>query len=935
MRSPPLNIHERVLKFGPYLLFRSQKVLREGDKTVRLGGRAMDLLIALVERAGDTVSRQELLDYAWPNAVVEEINLRVHMSAIRKMLGDGHDSASYIVNVSGLGYKFVAAVTQIESGSSEALFQPQKPTAPLTSSTRIVGREAVIDELVAQLPGSGLVTLVGAGGVGKTTVALAVAERLSHAYERVCFVDMSSIDEPDLAASALATVIGISALTEDPVESLKAYLHDKSMLIVLDNCEHVIAGAAQIVRGILTAAPRVDILATSREPLSTRGEGVCVLTPLPCPFDLRQLSVETARSFPAVQLFVERAANGSDGFQLTDLNVEAVATICRRIDGLPFAIELVAAQVNVFGVHAIAEGFGDELLLSTRGRRTSRSRHQSLRATLTWSYQTLAPDEQIALHRLSVFRGIFSFECAAAVISDDSLPIPRVLEVLTSLVAKSLLSTDLSGHSMGYYFLQTTRAYAWDRLAESTERNNILYSHANHYCRLLEGAFESWESLTREEWLQQYGSLINDVRAALEWAFSPSGDAELGVALTVASLPFGVQLSLIDEYKNRAALALEALSRASPPQLLWEMRIHNALIGLIWNTGGSLELLSLTVNRALELAKQTAIPKYSIDPYANRATIYIVRGDYISALASSEQLVALARQLGDPSAILVGDRVAAQVNHYAGHHRTARSLAERVVRHPAGAIPLVYGQIQIDRQISMRMILARILWLEGYADDADSLVTETIRLASQDGPLAMSHALGIAACPIAFWRGDLSAASRLTVTLLEQSRRYTLGHWTLMGLCYERSLESLQCRAGGTQPDPSTLLAPEGDFDRDCLCTISDCWVDRTMIERARAGRGGWAAPEVLRHAGTLHLQHDSRNPRAAEADFRSALCVAREQGALAWELRSATTLARLLSEQGRRAEALNVLLSVYDRLPQGHDTADPTTARLLIEQLR
>lgn len=935
MRSPPLDIHERVLKFGPYSLFRSQKILREGDKTVRLGGRAMDLLIALVERAGDTISRQELLDYAWPNAVVEEINLRVHLSAIRKMLGDGHGSASYIVNVSGRGYKFVAAVTEIESGSLEAPFQPQKLTALRTSATRIVGRETVIGELVARLPGSRLVTLVGTGGVGKTTVALAVAETLSAAYERLCFVDLSSIDDPDLAASALATVVGISALTKDPVESLRAYLHDKSMLIVLDNCEHVIASVAQLVRGILTVAPRIDILATSREPLATQGESVYVLAPLPCPLDLRQLSVETAWSSPAVQLFVERAANGSDGFQLTDLNVDAVATICRRLDGLPFAIELVAAQVNVFGVHAIAEGFGDDLLLSTRGRRTSRSRHQSLRATLTWSYQTLAPDERIALHRLSVFRGIFSFECAAAVISGDSLSIPRVLEALTSLVGKSLLSTDLSGHSMGYYFLQTTRAYAWDRLAESTEKNNFLYSHANHYCRLLEGALESWEFLTREAWLQQYGNLINDVRAALEWAFSPGGDVKLGVALTVASLPFGVQLSLIDEYKNRAALALKALSRVSPPQLLWEMRIHNALIGLLWNTGGSSELLFQTVDRALELAKQTEIPRYSIDPYANRATIYIVQGDYISALAASEELVALARRLGDPSAILVGDRVGAQVNHYAGRHRTARSLAERVVRHPAGAIPLVYGQIQIDRQVSMRIILARILWLEGFADDADSMVTETIRLASHDGPLAMSHALGIAACPIAFWRGDLSSASRLTVTLLEQSRRYTFGHWTHIGLCYERSLESLRCRAGGTEPGPSTLLAPAGAFDRDCLCTINDCWVDPAMIERARAGRGGWAAPEVLRHAGTLHLQHDTRNPMAAEADFRSALCMAREQGALAWELRNATTLARLLSEQGRRAEALNELLSVYERLPQGHDTADPTTARLLIEQLR
>jgi predicted ATPase/DNA-binding winged helix-turn-helix (wHTH) protein len=929
--------NEQVLQFGPYLLFRSQKVLRDGDRTLRLGGRALDLLIALVDKAGEIVSRKELLDYAWPNTMVEENNLRVHIATLRKMLGNGSDGGSYIVNVAGRGYKFVAPVMRVDAPTPHTELESEERANLPPPLTRIFGRDGVITRLIKQVPGSRLVTIVGTAGVGKTTVAVSVAKQLVEFYQRVCFVELSVVEDPGLVPSMVATVLGISVLTDDPVASLRSHLRDVSMLIVLDNCEHVIGCAAELVEDILRAAPGVDVLATSREPLSAEGEHVCYLAPLRSPPDSLSLIAETALSFAAVQLFVERAASGLESFSLTESNVNDVAAICRRLDGLPFAIELVAAQINLFGIRAISRGFDDDLLLTTRGRRTARSRHQSLRATLSWSYKTLASPEQIVLRRISVFKGPFSFEAAAAIASDGALTPALVRNALASLVAKCLCSTDLGGNSVRYRLLNTTRAFASEQLRKNNERSEMSLRHAKHFCQALEGSLDSWEKMTRKEWLTQYGSVIDDVRAALEWAFSPGGDVDLGAALTVASLPFGVQLSLIDEFKKRAALALDALGRTSSSKPVWELRINNALVGLIYNTGGPSEALTRAVNRSLVLAQQTGVARYSIEPFTHRATIYAAAmGNYAAALDAASALEELARQLGDPMAMLLADRVGAQVHHFAGNQRKARALCERVLRHPTeGAIPLVYGQLPLDRQISMRIMLARVLWLEGSADQAQELAAYTIKLAASDGALTMAQALALAGCPVAFWRGDLQSATNLTKSLLDHSRRYNFEHWTNVALCYEQSLEGWRQSIGNNQREQRIIDAsPAGAFDREALCTVFHLWLDPPTIERGRSGLCGWTTPEILRLTGNMQLRGNSSGDEGAELVYRSSLRIARDQQASAWELRSATSLAHLLTRQDRRNEALDLLGSVYSQFKEGFETADLKSARSLIGHL-
>ncbi len=374
MANRDLGVREQALAFGPYLLLRSQKALLENGRAVRLGSRALDLLIALAERAGEVVSKNELVKYAWPDTFVEDSNLRVHVAALRKILGDGDEKSRYIINVAGRGYSFVAPVSLINPPAGAPLkSEPTSQDVLPSLLTRVVGRDQIIDDVSRQVAQSRLVTIVGPGGVGKTTVSVAVAERLAESMRpRICFVDLSAIQDPSQVPSALATVVGISAQTHDPIASLIACLVDVRILFVLDNCEHVIGNVTELVERIMCATQMVKFLATSREPLLAQGEQVCNLPPLASPPESSALSARRAFKYPAVQLFVERAISSLDSFALTDANASDVAAICRRLDGIPLAIELVAARVGPFGIDTLARKFGDELMLTAKGRRTAR-----------------------------------------------------------------------------------------------------------------------------------------------------------------------------------------------------------------------------------------------------------------------------------------------------------------------------------------------------------------------------------------------------------------------------------------------------------------------------------------------------------------------------------------------------------------------------------
>src|SRR6266699_2816938 len=374
---------EQAISFGPYRLLSAQRLLLEGDTPVRLGSRAFDTLAALVGRAGEVVGKEELIARVWPQTFVEDANLKIQVSALRRALGDGHAGRRFIVTVPGQGYNFVAAVS---------LEEPLRASLPPTIApagvhnlplavTRMIGRDETVTALISRLSRQRLITILGPGGIGKTTLALAVAERMIADYEHgVWLIDLAPLGDPRLVPSAVATVLGLEVHTENPLPGLIATLGDRQMLLLLDNCEHVIDAAASLVAAVLSGVPRVDILATSREPLGVAGEHEHRLGPLGSPPTSSGLTAAEAAAFPAVQLFVERVTGIVDDFALTDANVAPVVEICQRLDGLPLAIEFAAPRVGVVGVEGVAAHLDDSLPAFSARRRTELPRHRTIRA---------------------------------------------------------------------------------------------------------------------------------------------------------------------------------------------------------------------------------------------------------------------------------------------------------------------------------------------------------------------------------------------------------------------------------------------------------------------------------------------------------------------------------------------------------------------------
>ena len=379
---------------------------RRRTRSFPLGGRAYDILIALLENAGEVVGKAELIAKAWPDVTVEEGSLRVHLSALRKALGDGQFGNKYIASIQGRGYSFIAPVTRLPADRDRSSASAGLSNLP-PALGRMVGRENVVREIQGWLQtDQRLITILGAGGIGKTTVALSVGHgALADFSGAAFFVDLSTVGDKEHVIGAIASAVGLDSQLVDPKEALLNFLRPRRVLIILDSCEHLIEKTAEIADYIFQNTPDIYILATSREALHVPGERVLRLCPLDCPPEQPGLTASEVLAYPAARLFAERVSARRGDFSLSDDEAPMVAEICRKLDGIALAIELAAGRAAIFGVRNTVARLGSRLDLLKFGRRTANPRHQTLIATLDWSHDHLSEVERVLLRRRRNFRG--------------------------------------------------------------------------------------------------------------------------------------------------------------------------------------------------------------------------------------------------------------------------------------------------------------------------------------------------------------------------------------------------------------------------------------------------------------------------------------------------------------------------------------------------
>jgi predicted ATPase len=819
----------------------------------------------------------------------------------------------------------------------------------------MIGREETVASLISRLARERLVTIVGPGGIGKTTLALAAAEAMLSAYEDgVWFIDLAPLTDPRLVPRALATVLGLEAHAEDPLPGLVASLLDKRMLVILDNCEHVIEAAAGLAAILLRSIPGISILATSREPLEVAGEREHRLRPLATPPPSPVLTAADALSFPAVQLFLERVSTVIDDFTLSDADAPLVVEICRRLDGLPLAIELAAARIEVLGIRGLAAHLDNSLQLLRARHRRAMPRHQTMRAILDWSYGLLSEDEKLLFRRIGVFASTFDLKAAASIASDADFAPEDVVERLSDLVAKSLVTVYLDTRIPRFRLVETTRAYALEKLAASGEREQLLRRGAEYARDRLEHAQPTLEGRPTADLLVSYGYWIDNIRLALDWAFSPEGDASVGVALTAAAVPLWMHLSLVEECRVRVEQALAALAASASADERLEMRLCAAQGALLIIARGAEAPDSARAStRALVIAERLDDAEYQLRALWGLWAFHVNSGGYRIPLKLAERFLDLAAKRPAPNDSLLGQRMIGVSLYLKGDLTGARQHLERVLAEYVASDERSHTiRFQFDLPVSVRVFIAWILWLQGLPDQGIRAAEKAVEDArATDHPPSLCYALALGACPIAFLTGDLSAAEQYVHMLADHSTRYALARWGAQGRAHRGVLLVKQgddtaglalVRAGLDEAGPAGLnvgLITSLTLSTEPLSRAGPLGRQLKAVDEAIDRSGGmeehWASAELLRVKGELHLLDGAPGAAAAAEDhFRQALDWARQQGALSWELRAATSLAGLLRNRGQPADAIACLEPVYDRFTEGFGTADLTAAKQLLDDL-
>lgn len=929
-----------VISFGPYALCASQRSLTKNGEPIRIGGRAFDLLTALAENAGSIVSHRELIKRAWPGIFVEEVSLRVRIADLRKLLEHG-DEGRYLTNVPGRGYSFVAEVsrTAIETRASDV--KPRYDLPPLPAF--IVGRTEATAELSRALTAGRLISIVGPGGIGKTTVALSVAWSLLNTFDgEVCFVELSPLGDPALLPSTIVSSFGLPVQADDPIPALVKHLSGRRTLLVLDSAEHLIFEAAALAERLYGEIPTLHILVTTREALRIPGENAHQLPALEIPPDDPQITLAEAGTYSAAHLFLEHCNRGGRLEELSDADAATITGICRKLGGLALALELIAGRVKTFGLAETVSLLDSEFALRWPGRPTVPQRHQTLNATLDWSYNLLEEAEQVVLRRLSVFAGHFTLRSARHIAAHTDLDEADVLQALNGLVSKYLVPITASSDIPGFRLLDTTRTYAVAKLAESNEVDALRRRQAIYYRDVLRDAEGDSRGVGDT-------SDIDNIRAALRWAFGKGGDAALGADLVAYSAPLWLSKALLSECLSWMSKA--AAVYADNEEAAYQLMLILAAQGVAeFQMGGMSKETTANWIKALELAEQLGDVPQQLFAHVILWTRAIRESWYTDALAAAERFSSASQRIKYPGFHATSEWVLGHTKHHLGRQNEVRMHFEASLDADTEEARLNFARAGgIDRRSDLSGIMANTLWLQGFPDQAARWGEQSIAEAR-----ALKLEMSVGAAMI--WAGftkylsetDTGSVARDMVELLEHARSFSADSeagfaLSILGLYQARQGEFDAGRQSMREGLRHFANAHVESFSPLVLCHFCEVALTSKRLDDAAdlmselkardRNPEHFCTPEILRVRAQLAISQGV--PEVGESYFRDAIAMARRQGALSWELRATTSAARFMTAHGRDTEARDLLQPTYERVTEGFGTADLCAARDMLSELK
>ncbi len=917
---------------------------------MKLGGRAFELLHLLVRRGGEVVSKEDLTAAAWPGVFVHESNLKVNLYSLRRSLGDTQKLPIYIATIAGRGYRFISQVILDVADDGDFLVPlEQPPSSTLPPLGDVVGRDREVDHLVELLLADhSHITVVGAAGVGKTTVAISASWLFGEKRSSdVCFVDLSKIEDPSMLPSVLAAALGLRGELGDPLTAVADFLRQRPLLLLLDNCEHVLSAVSIFASKLRTKASRCKLMVTSREPVRVPSEHVYVLNNLAVPDEAASLTMEQILSFPAVELFAHRAAEWT-GYQLSDDDSETVAKICRALDGLPLALELAAAnleQATPADVLTMLDEFLDFRIGNARP--DVPDRHETLLAAIDWSFSLLSKTEATVFCMASVFADSFELEDGLAVAASLGLTALDVIAALGTLVGKSLITAQVNGAGLRYRLLDSTRRYGARRLREQKLDTRCRQAHAERVLRILEQSGAEWGWRDRAEWSQSYLTRLADLRSALLWAFGEDGNSRLGIELTAATLPLWFESSLVAEARIRVETAL-TVAKTTECGPLPKAKLSLARGWSMMFARPYTEEMGHTWLSAFEYAREAESIEYQLQALVGLAYHSMDTGSISRAIVWLEEFRALANTHHyhefDPEC----ESALAWARGHAGEMvqsiENLEKLANAHVRANNG--PRKAGLLA-DRTAGITGHIPFFAWITGRVDYAAVLASETLGEAEREGYLmSQSNVLAQAVCPVSYFRGDLPALENSVAKLRSILEMENIGVWVPVQGFFAAALNDMQgddsadvrmrdaiddfadsrfvLRLPGLIGILAEVYIRKGKFD-----LASDA-LDRAEGYEKRQGEL-WCRPELKRLRARLYDHIGAADQ--SERLYMMAIEEARNSRARSHELRAASGLAEHLNREGRFADASALLLPVLEGFTEGFLTRDFLAASEVFRQ--